>query len=327
VVNAPWPHAVTGFCSGAYGKIVNAVFELCSEVMPERAIACCPDIEYLLVGGRDGRLPGRPIFMWYDWMVAGWGARNGKDGANCTSAIFGVGEAVQPCEGQERLAPILTSQHAILTDSGGPGRYRGGCGAEKGGTLTQAVGAVMSYCCDRARSITWGMKGGLPSIPHGAWLNKGRAGGRWLGAVFSNFPVQTSDAFTRPSAGGGGFGDPLERDPQAVLDDVIDGYVSLERARKDYGVVVSAVDPEVDDFRLDAEATERERARIRAARRAWLEEDPEAVAARFRAGELDTLDLVRQYGVILDWATSQLLPETTRTYRAMLKRRSAAHWR
>lgn len=326
VVNAPWPVAVTGFCSGAYGKIVNAVFELCGEVMPERAIACCPDIEYLLVGGRDGRLAGRPIFMWYDWMVAGWGGRNGKDGASCTSSIFGVGEAVQPCEGQERLAPIVTSEHAILTDSGGPGRFRGGCGVVKGGTLMAAENTVMSYCCDRARSITWGIRGGLPSIPHGAWLNPGRPDARWMGAIFSNVPIQAGDSFSRPSAGGGGFGDPLERAPEAVREDVIDGYVSIERARKDYGVVVIAVDPDIDAFELDLAATGRERERIRAERRGWLAADPAGVAARFRAGELDVLDLVRRYGVILDWGSGRLLPETTATFRAMLARRAVAYW-
>ena len=73
------------------------------------------------------------------------------------------------------------------------------------------------------------------------WLNKGTERERFLGAVFSNVPVSQGDSFTRPSAGGGGYGDPLERDPDAVKEDVIDGYVSIERARKDYGVVVYAV--------------------------------------------------------------------------------------
>ena len=100
---------------------MNAIFELWSQVMPERAIACSFNLEYLLVGGRDARRDERPIFMWYDWMVGGWGGRNGKDGSNATAPIFGVGLAVQPLEGQERLSPVLTTEHAIVTDSGGPG--------------------------------------------------------------------------------------------------------------------------------------------------------------------------------------------------------------
>jgi N-methylhydantoinase B len=320
-VNAAWPTAVTGFCSGPYEKIMNAIFELWSQVMPERAMAASFNLEYLLVGGTDTRRGGDSIFMWYDWMAGGWGGRNGRDGANATSPVFGVGLAVQPLEGQERLSPVVTSGHEILPDTGGPGRWRGGCGVRKGGRLTDVRGTVMSYCCDRARSVTWGIEGGLPSYPHGVWLND-----EFLGAVFSNVPVKPGDAFTRPSAGGGGFGDPLERDPASVCDDVADGYVTAERARKDYGVVVRAVDAELAHYDVDAEATERERAQIGAARRGWLAEDPESVAQRYRTGEVDVFDAIRRYGVILDWGSGELLPRTTEQFRAMLARRAVAHW-
>ncbi len=326
VVNAPWPYAVTGFCSGPYEKVMNACFELWSRVMPERALACSFNLEYLLVGGRDGRDPGLPIFMWYDWMVGGWGGRNGRDGANAQAPVFGVGLAVQPVEGQERLSPVTTSGHAIRPDTGGPGRFRGGCGVEKGATLTAAARTVISYCCDRARSITWGIDGGLPSNPHGVWLNPGREDERYIGAVFSNVPLPEGGSFTRPSAGGGGYGDPLEREPWRVCEDVADGYVTLARARADYGVVVREVDAELAAYEVDEVATATERAAIRAARRGWLEEDAESIAARYRAGELDELDLCRRYGVIVDWGSGELLPDTTAQFRAMLQRRTVAHW-
>ena len=60
--------------------------------------------------------------------------------------------------------------------------------------------------------------------------------------------------------------------------------------------------------------------------RGWLAEDPESVAERFRAGELDTFDVLRRYGVILDWGTGELLARTTQQFRAMLERRAARHW-
>lgn len=326
VVNADWPTAVTGFCSGAYEKLMNAIIEIWSKIVPERAMACSFNLEYLLVGGKDGRRPERPYFMWYDWMAGGWGGRRSKDGSNATAPVFGPGLAVQPLEGQERLSPVLTSTHSIVVDSGGPGRHRGGCGVEKGGVLTDADSTVMSYCCDRARSITWGIEGGLPSIPHGVWLNKGTDEERFLGSVFSNVPVEPGDSFTRPSAGGGGYGDPLRRDPQLVVEDVIDGYVSVERAAKDYGVVVEPVRPEVDDYRVDEDATAGLRAEIARQRAGWLREDAAAVARRYRAGELDILDLIRRYGVIVDWGTGELLEETTAQFRTMLERRALAHW-
>ncbi len=327
VINAAWPVAVTGFCSGGYEKVTNAVYELWSQVMPDRAMACCFNLEYLLVGGRDARTDDRDVFMWYDWMVGGWGGRNGKDGANCTSPVFGVGLAVQPLEGQERLTPVLTTAHEIVPDSGGPGRHRGGVGVSKGGRLTEPEGAVMSYCCDRARSITWGIEGGLPSIPHGVWLTRdGEDEPEFLGATFSNVDVGPGDVFTRPSAGGGGFGDPLERDPDEVVEDVADGYVTIERACIDYGVVVKEVDAELAEYELDSDATEKERKHIRGEREGWLEEDAEKVAERYREGELNTMDAIRRHGVILDWGTGELFEKTTEQFRAMLKRRAVEHW-
>jgi N-methylhydantoinase B len=198
---------------------------------------------------------------------------------------------------------------------------------EKGGVLTAAEGTVMSYSCDRARSVTWGIEGGLPSLPHGTWIRRGGEDDpRFLGAMFSGVPMRQGDHFTRPSAGGGGFGDPLERDPGAVLEDVIDEYVSLERARADYGVVIEAADAELGEYVLDEEATARERRRIRESRLAWLEEDPHSVAERYRAGELDVLDVVRRHGVILDWGTGELLERTTRDFRESMRKRTASAW-
>jgi N-methylhydantoinase B len=323
VVKAPWPTAVNGFVM-PYEKIFNLIIEMWSDLMPQRAMACSFNIEYLEIGGRDARFASRPYFMWYDWMVGGWGGRNGRDGSSATSAVFGVGLVAQPVEGQERLSPAVHTQHELLTDSAGPGRFRGGVGVIKGATLTEAEHVVVSYECDRERSITWGIEGGLPSNPMGVWLKRQSGEDVYLGAAFAGVQAEGGDAFLRPSAGGGGFGDPLERDPAAVLEDVIDEYVSVERATKDYGVVL--VEQVPGEWAVDSEATQRERNRIRGAREAWLHEDPELVAARFREGELDVFDLVRRYGVILDWGDGTLLPETTRTFREMLQRRTVSKW-
>ena len=110
-----------------------------------------------------------------------------------------------------------------------------------------------------------------------------------------------------------------------MLEDVIDDYVSIERARKDYGVVIGAIDPENLQYELDVEATALERAEIQAKRQGWLE-GTELVAERYRAGEIDLLDTVRRYGVIIDQRNGQLLPKTTGQFREMMLRRGAAHW-
>jgi N-methylhydantoinase B len=148
----------------------------------------------------------------------------------------------------------------------------------------------------------------------------------FLGAVFSNVAITSGDSFTRPSAGGGGFGDPLERDPLAVREDVADGYVTVDRSLTDYGVVIREVDAELAEYEIDWEATEHARGEIRSHRLGWLAEDPESVAARYRSGELDVMDVIRRYGVILDWGSGSLFPRTTDQFRAMLMRRAVAHW-
>src|SRR5262249_5280039 len=183
----------------------------------------------------------------------------------------------------------------------------------------------MSYMCDRARSITWGIEGGLPSIPLGVWLTRDDEE-TFLGAVFSNVPCEAGDRFTRPSARSGGFGDPLDRDPIAGRGDVTECYVSGEGGSKDYGVVIRELDGELCEYKIDGGATSAERERIRAERRRWLEEDPESVAERYRRGEVDQLDVIRRHGVVLDWGTGELLPHSTEQFRAMLGRRMVPHW-
>ena len=231
----------------------------------------------------------------------------------------------QPVEGQERMCPIRTDRFEIVTDSAGPGEFRGGVGLDKGGTILEVEGCVSSYFCDRERSVVWGIEGGLPSRPHGLWMEyEGKRD--FLGAVFSDVPVAPGTRFWRGTAGGGGYGDPLKRDPRKVVTDVEDEYVSIERAEKDYGVVIKVLDPELGEYEIDAEATVRAREDIAANRHGWLEEDPESVVKRYRDGEIDDYDVIRRYGVICNWGTGELLPNSTRDFRAAMKKRSAAYW-
>jgi N-methylhydantoinase B len=328
IVNARWPVAVTGFLM-PFEKIMNSIYEIWSDIIPERAIACAFNLEYLLTGGRDLRTEDKSIFMFYDWLPGGWGGRADRDGCNVTTACFGTGLMTQPVEGQERLCPIVADEYQILCDSAGPGKFRGGAGVIKTSTLGAASDAVLSYICDRERAIVWGIKGGLPSMPHGLWIErKGAPEGEreWLGSIISDVEISSGDRFGRPTAGGGGLGDPLERDCEAVLIDVEDDYVSVERAAKDYGVVLNVIDLDLAEYEVDHEKTNALRKEIAAARRGWLEEDPAAVAERFRAGEIDTFDMVRRYAVIVDWGSGELLPKTTTQFRAMFQKRSAAHW-
>ena len=327
VVSAQWPVAVTGFLM-PFEKIMNAIFEMWSQIMPERAIACAFNLEYLLAGGTDVRGDEKSTFMFYEWLPGGWGGRRGKDGSDVTTACFGTGLMSQPNEGNERVNPTRTLEFQIKRDSAGPGKWRGGAGVQKTSVLLDSENAVMSYICDRERAVVWGVEGGLPSMPHGLTIERCGSGKQeWLGSVFSDFPVNTGDIFARPTAGGGGFGDPLERDPEMVLNDVIDDYVSIERAKKDYGVIIEEIDAELLDFKIDYALTESEREQIRKQRKQWAQMDPEIVASMFQKGEINQLDAVRRYAVILDWGTGELMPKSTEQFRDAFYRRSATHWK
>jgi N-methylhydantoinase B len=111
-----------------------------------------------------------------------------------------------------------------------------------------------------------------------------------------------------------------------VLEDVIDGYVSVERAERDYGVVIQVNDPDIDDYEINAERTAKAREWIRTNRREWLQTPPEDVAKQYRDGELNVLDVIRRYGVVLDWGTGELLEKSTRQYRDSLDKRSSSFW-
>ena len=326
VVSAKWPTAVTGFLM-PFEKIMNSIFEMWSQIIPERAIGCAFNLEYLLAGGNDLRKPDRPIYMFYEWLPGGWGGRNGKDGSDVTTACFGTGLMSQPSEGNERVNPTRADEFQILKDSPGPGKWRGGAGVIKASTLLEADNTVISYICDRERAVVWGIEGGLPSMPHGLTVEHVKTNEtKWLGSVFSNYKIDSGDKFTRPTAGGGGYGDPLQRAPEQVLEDVIDDYVSIERAEKDYGVVIRSVDPEILKFEIDHDATKKARSFIRDNRKKWAKTDPKVVSEMFIKGEINPMDAVRRYAVILDWGTGELMANSTVQFRESFERRSVAYW-
>lgn len=130
--------------------------------------------------------------MFCEWLPGGWGGRNGKDGSDVTTACFGTGLMSQPNEGNERVNPTRRVEFQILRDSAGPGKWRGGAGVQKTSLLLESEDSVISYICDRERAMVWGVEGGLPSMPHRLSVRRqGEETVKWLGSVFSDYPVHT----------------------------------------------------------------------------------------------------------------------------------------
>jgi N-methylhydantoinase B len=148
----------------------------------------------------------------------------------------------------------VVERYALVPDSGGAGRHRGGLGVER--VVRARTSMVFNTQFDRAHCRPWGLAGGREGTGNQVGL---RRDGVWRtdfpnGKVLTT-PLRAGDAFRVRSGGGGGYGDPHERPAELVAEDVRQGYVSVASAREHYGVVV---DPET--FALDTEATQKLRA-------------------------------------------------------------------
>jgi N-methylhydantoinase B len=166
-----------------------------------------------------------------------------------------------PTEEHEPTFPIRVEEIAIRPDSEGAGKSRGGAGAVLAVRLV-ADNAQYSVTCDRAIIPPWGVMGGYAGAPIQNYLTHGNGKPAVvfsLGKV-SSYEMAKDDLVVMQSAGGGGYGDPLERDVSAVVDDVLDGYVTRGRAENVYGVVIDG------DGNADIEATRIKREELRSAR-------------------------------------------------------------
>ena len=168
----------------------------------------------------------------------GWGALSDADGQNATFCINDGDTHNTPVEAGEGRAPIFVSYRRLRQDSGGPGKFRGGLGVAQEVRLL-APGNVLS-AMERALCAPWGLHGGHAALANRfSVVRQGGAVERFAtGKTPGHVGLQAGDGFLVEVGGGGGYWDPFERDAERVLDDVRAGYVSLEAARRDYGVAI-----------------------------------------------------------------------------------------
>lgn len=168
----------------------------------------------------------------------GWGALSDADGQNATFCINDGDTHNTPVEAGEGRAPIFVSYRKLRQDSGGPGKFRGGLGVAQEVRLL-APGNVLS-AMERALCSPWGLHGGHSALPNRFSIvrNDGVIERFPTGKTPGHIALQGGDGFLVEVGGGGGYWNPLERDPETVLADVRAGYVSLEAAERDYGVVI-----------------------------------------------------------------------------------------
>ncbi len=208
----------------------GVIFGALAPALPGQLIACGADPIWLEVWR--GKWPSSQKYFTFNlFQCGGTGARATKDGLNTTG--FPSGVAGVPAEVMETLAPLIQYRRELRTDSGGPGAFRGGLGqwTEVGriGEETWAISAMIDRTSYPATGLMGGKEGTLGEFK----VNNSR---QMQPKALTH--LATHDRVQLNLPGGGGYGDPFERDPQMVLWDVINGYVSQEAARRDYGVVV-----------------------------------------------------------------------------------------
>jgi N-methylhydantoinase B len=179
-------------------------------------------------------------------MRSGMGAFNGRDGFDVRDNNMN-NMRNHPTEQVEAQSSVRTLEYDIRPDSGGPGQWRGGAGQAITVEILCDGGIFLARGLDRIRFPAFGVAGGQPGAALRVVLNRGRADERELGKI-AELHIKRGETFTLLMPGGGGFGDPLQRDPDAVRGDVLRGYVTEAGAARDYGVVIH-------DGVVDADAT------------------------------------------------------------------------
>ncbi len=215
-------------------------------------------IRYTGVYGTD--LDGRPYLM-REVLGGGSGGRYYADGEDTIHVV--PDSRNLPAEFSESRFPFLVERLGLAVDSGGPGEYRGGLGYEK--HIRMLRDASFMSIADRSILSCWGVRGGRAGRPFQVTIDPGGPNEREMEGLTDDAPVRAGEIIRIRTTGGGGWGDPLDRKPEAVLRDVRWGKVSVAAARDDYGVVVTGP---ADDPLLDNANTEELRSRLRAGRAA-----------------------------------------------------------
>jgi N-methylhydantoinase B len=208
----------------------GVIFGALAPAMPGKLIACGADPIWISVW--QGKWPGsQETFTFSLFQCGGTGARATKDGLNTTG--FPSGVAGVPAEILESLTPLIQHRRELRTDSGGPGMCRGGLGQWTEVSYRGEASWGVSALVDRTHFPATGLEGGK-SGTSGEYLVNNSI--RPQPKAF--IPLGPGDRVQLNPAGGGGYGDPFRRPLELVLNDVINGYVSLEAADRQYGVII-----------------------------------------------------------------------------------------
>ncbi|MDP6786226.1 MAG: hydantoinase B/oxoprolinase family protein [Rhodospirillales bacterium] len=254
VVNATFP-APTGMGGIVLGpRIIDTILGALHKCVPDRVCAASVGGQNLLsLGGRDPATGD--YFSNVETYGGGYGATSGQDGEDAIQA-HRTNSANCPCEVIEATFPMLVDRYGIVPDSEGPGSFRGGLGVTREYTFKST--AVFTFATDRAVLDPWGLDGGM-SPGKGVYRVVHADGTAEDMGGKCQRDVEAGARFVLRTRGGGGWGDPFQRDPEKIRWDVVEGLLSLERARDVYGVVIDPASMAVDGAGTDEMRADRSR--------------------------------------------------------------------
>jgi N-methylhydantoinase B len=258
ILNCTYPASVVSGNTETSPRVIDLLLKAMAPALPGRVIgqSHCAACTGIFAGddpdeGRARSLRRRYVSM-IDVHAGGMGARPDKDGINAIRVHVG-NTGAQPVELIERQYPLTIEEWTIVADSGGAGRWRGGCTTRRAYRMHYEE-ATATVIAERGRVVPDGVFGGKPGALFQCRIDRSGGGVDLLPAKGEQALLARGDRVAIQPAGSGGYGDPLTRPAELVLADVVDGYVSTEQAAAQYGVVIK-------DGGVDAAATDKLRSR------------------------------------------------------------------
>ena len=233
VVNAEFPAPVVYANHEMSHRVADMIMGALVNFLPEQVMACSQGTSAILtLGGVDPR-NGRH-YVSYETIKGGFGARPNKDGINCIAS--GISNTMNtPVEVLEMAFPVRVERYEVNPDSGGAGRYRGGCGARRVWQMLEGADATGALCMERMTSPPFGLRGGSAGAAAVVILTTPDGITRSLPSKGA-FAAPAGSIIDMLTPGSGGFGPASERDKTVIGRDLLDGYVSASAATRDYGV-------------------------------------------------------------------------------------------
>jgi len=221
-------------------RIYEAVMGALSQAVPDRVLTAASSWANPNFGGFNPRTGKN--FVSYEIAVGGFGARSNKDGCEALASAFNISNI--PVEIFEAKVPLFIERFEIVKDSSGAGRYRGGSGIRRDIRILED-NIHFSNLTDRHHFPAFGLFGGKPGAKGMTLLNPGPD--QKILHSKGSYVLKSGDVVCEILNGAGGYGDPVERDTTAVWKDVIGEYVSIAKAREEYGVVIDPETKEVNE--------------------------------------------------------------------------------